>query len=254
MLRALALFPLISSAFLLRSVGILARLSVFAEACSIESSAMAIAMARKDEVPHLQDVNNVPARLSIVVGENLRNLRRKHNLSLEQLAHISGVSRAMLGQIETGKSAPTINLLGRIAEALKVSVASLISTPGNAGTIIVPHDKATVVAFSEGQFVCRALFPWGDRQKVEIYEVAIGANHEETCAALPAGTKKSIVVVTGELEVAVGDDSPAHLSGGDAILFSADTRHHLRNPRDQETKAFLVVMSFEDAGTRGRPT
>ena len=41
--------------------------------------------------------------LTPVVGTNLRRLRMKRGLSLERLARASGVSRAMLGQIELGQ-------------------------------------------------------------------------------------------------------------------------------------------------------
>ena len=44
-----------------------------------------------------------------VVGANLRRLRVRRGLSLEKLSKLSNVSRAMLGQIELGQSAPTIN-------------------------------------------------------------------------------------------------------------------------------------------------
>ena len=57
--------------------------------------------------------------LAPVVGANLRRMRVKRGLSLERLARASGVSRAMLGQIELGQSAPTINVLWKIASALK---------------------------------------------------------------------------------------------------------------------------------------
>jgi transcriptional regulator with XRE-family HTH domain len=191
---------------------------------------------------------SVATKLSIIVGENLRYLRRKSGLSLEQLAAKSGVSRAMLGQIETGKSAPTINLLGRIAEALKVSVPSLISNPASGGTVIVPRDRATVLASSNGDFTCRALFPWGDPQSIEIYEVTVAAHHSEDVAAYEPGVKKALVVLAGEIEVTVAEDSPAHLSEGDAILFNADSAHKLHNPGDNDAKAFLVVAPVD----RGR--
>jgi transcriptional regulator with XRE-family HTH domain len=211
-----------------------------------------MSMARKEDITDLQGAYSVPAKLSIIVGENLRQLRRKSRLSLEQLAQISGVSRAMLGQIETGKSAPTINLLGRIAEALKVSVSSLISNPGVSGTVIVPRDRATVVTSSEGGFISRALFPWGDPQSIEIYEVTVFPHHRESFVAQTSGTKKSLVIVSGDLEITVGEDSPAHLSDGDAILFNADTSHHFHNSGDREAKAFLVVTGLEGASSRGR--
>lgn len=190
----------------------------------------------------------VATKLSIIVGENLRRLRRKCGLSLEQLAARSGVSRAMLGQIETGKSAPTINLLGRIAEALNVSVPSLISNPSSGGTVIVPRDRATVLASSNGGFTCRALFPWGDPQTIEIYELTIVAHHSEQVAAYEPGVKKALVVLAGEIEVVVAEDSPAHLSEGDAILFNADSPHRLHNPGNNDAKAVLVVAPID----RGR--
>ncbi len=209
-------------------------------------------MARKEDFENFQGADNGPTKLSIIVGENLRQLRRKNGLSLEQLGALSGVSRAMLGQIETGKSAPTINLLGRIAEALKVSVPSLISSPGVGGTIIVPRDRATVVSSSEGGFVSRALFPWGDPQSIEIYEVTVSAHHREAFAAQTAGAKKNLVVISGSLEILVGEDSPARLIEGDAILFNADTPHHFHNPGDGDAKAFLVVTGLDGSNARIR--
>ena len=196
---------------------------------------MPMSMARKEDITQLQSADSVPAKLSIIVGKNLRQLRRKNGLSLEQLAHLSGVSRAMLGQIETGKSAPTINLLGRIAEALKVSVPSLISNPGIGRTVIVPRDRATIVTSSEGGFVSRALFPsLGRSAKHRDNEVTVSPHHGKSFAAQTPGTEKSLVIVSGDLEITVGEDSPAHLSNGDAILFNADTPHHFHNSGDKE--------------------
>ena len=65
--------------------------------------------------------------LTPVVGANLRKLRVKRGLSLERLAQASGVSRAMLSQIELGRSTPTINVVWRIARALEVPFSALIA-------------------------------------------------------------------------------------------------------------------------------
>src|SRR5262245_47190505 len=70
------------------------------------------------------------ADLAPVVGANLRRLRVQRGLSLEKLAQSSGVSRAMLGQIELGRSAPTINVLWKIARALDVTFSALITARG----------------------------------------------------------------------------------------------------------------------------
>ena len=63
------------------------------------------------------------------VGENLKRLRRHVGLSLENLAKRSRVSRAMLGQIESGRSIPTVTVVWKIARALGVDTVDLISAP-----------------------------------------------------------------------------------------------------------------------------
>ena len=65
--------------------------------------------------------------LTPILGANLRRLRIRRGLSLERLARASGVSRAMLGQIELGQSTPTINVVWKIARSLSVPFSALIS-------------------------------------------------------------------------------------------------------------------------------
>lgn len=64
-------------------------------------------------VPGVETLSSDDADLSPLVGNNLRRLRTCRGHSLERLAKLSGVSRAMLGQIELGRSVPTITLLWR---------------------------------------------------------------------------------------------------------------------------------------------
>ena len=54
------------------------------------------------------------------VAQNLQRLRGKRHLSLDALARQCGVSRAMLAQIESGRSVPSIKVLCKIAKGLKV--------------------------------------------------------------------------------------------------------------------------------------
>lgn len=60
------------------------------------------------------------------VGANLRAVRRQASLSLDALAGKASVSRAMLGQIENGRSVPTVTLLWRIARALDAALSELL--------------------------------------------------------------------------------------------------------------------------------
>src|SRR3954464_13288785 len=87
-----------------------------------------------EALPHEVAHGEGAADLAPVVGKNLRRLRTQRGWSLERLAKASGGSRAMLGQVELGQSAPTINVLWKIARALGLPFSALISVSGTSGT------------------------------------------------------------------------------------------------------------------------
>ena len=60
------------------------------------------------------------------LGENLRKLRLKKNLSQGDLATNLGVDRAYISNIENGRMNPTLSTLEKIAGALKISSSELL--------------------------------------------------------------------------------------------------------------------------------
>jgi DNA-binding XRE family transcriptional regulator len=91
---------------------------------AVEGGAVSASDARaRRNSPASRHGNDEVARL---IGGHLRRLREQHGLSLERLAQRSGVSRAMLGQIELAKSVPTITVLLRIAGAFGVPITAFL--------------------------------------------------------------------------------------------------------------------------------
>ncbi len=66
------------------------------------------------------------AELTGRVADNLREHRKRRNLSLDQLAQLTGVSRAALSQIETRKTNPTIGVIWKIAAGMGIAFSDLI--------------------------------------------------------------------------------------------------------------------------------
>jgi transcriptional regulator with XRE-family HTH domain len=185
--------------------------------------------------------------LGIVVGHNIKRLRARRNLSLEGLAKLSGVSRAMLGQIETGRSVPTINVVWKVACAFAVPFSTLISTP-NADAIRVIHGKdAKVLTSNSGFFSTRALFPFDSERRTEFYELRLKGQGIEEAEPHAIGTTENIVVVRGKLEMEIAGQQRI-LGAGDAIFFLADQPHVYRNPGKEETVAYLVMTYAEPTG------
>lgn len=190
----------------------------------------------------LKPVSEVPPAL----GPNLRRLRSKRGLSLERLARRSGVSRAMLSQIELGQSAPTINLLWKVARALDVPFSNLIERSNANPPAVLPARSGRLLTNQDGSFSSRALFPIDDhRRRMEFYELRLKGKGEELAHPHPPGTIENLVVTAGAVEIEV--DRVGHrLEVGDAIVFGADVPHAYRNLGGSEAVLYLVMTYSED--------
>lgn len=193
--------------------------------------------------------------LAPVVGANLRRLRVRRGLSLEKLSQRSGVSRAMLGQIELGQSAPTINVLWKIARALDVTFATLIQTREAGGTTLLKKAQAKVLTSQAGAFSSRALFPFDGPRRAEFYELRLGAHATEEAEAHAPGTVENLVVAEGQLEIVIsrpkgqegGQGETHRLETGDAIVFEADVPHSYINVGGSDCVMYLVMTYAEQA-------
>lgn len=183
--------------------------------------------------------------LAPIVGTNLRRLRGERGLSLEGLAKISGVSRAMLGQIELGQSAPTINVLWKIARALDLPFSALITAQKTVtGTRVLQAAKTKRLTSHDGSFSSRALFPFDEPRRVELYELELKKGGIEVADAHAPGTRENLVVSKGRVEIAV--DGVVHVLGaGDAVVFEADVPHHYKNVGDSDATMYLVMTYVE---------
>jgi transcriptional regulator with XRE-family HTH domain len=182
--------------------------------------------------------------LTRVVGRNLRRLRRKRGLALEALSRASGVSRAMLSQVELGRSTPTINVLWKISRALGVPFSALIADPTDGQPTVMRASTAKVLTSHDGAFQSRALFPFDSPRVVEFYELRLSPNAVERADAHPAGTKENLAVAEGHLGMVIGGKRH-HLRAGDAILFDADVPHEYWNEGTEPLRMYLV-MTYSD--------
>src|SRR6266704_1809759 len=71
--------------------------------CVILSPNMATVSTKKGKRKKLEEETQ---QLKRNVGQNVERLRKQRSLSQDALATLAGVSRAMLGQVESAESAP----------------------------------------------------------------------------------------------------------------------------------------------------
>jgi transcriptional regulator with XRE-family HTH domain len=178
--------------------------------------------------------------LGAVIGANLRRLRTKRGLSLEALARQAAVSRAMIGQIEGGRSMPTIGLLWKLAKALEVPFSALMGG-GSGGTMsVLRAGQSKVLASHDGTFTSRALFPFDSERRVEFYELGLAPGAVEVAEPHAPGTTENLTVAAGRVEIVAAQERTL-LETGDSVFFHADVPHSYANPGGERATMFLVM-------------
>jgi transcriptional regulator with XRE-family HTH domain len=178
------------------------------------------------------------------VGPNLRRLRVKRGLSLERLARVSGVSRAMLGQIELGHSTPTINLLWKISRGLEVPFSALVTAATVRAATVLRANGARLLTSTDGTFTSRALSPFPAGRGGEFYELRLAAGSIERAEAHAPGTTENLVLARGTAVIGVGK-LRHELAQGDSIVFDADVPHSYENPGKDAAVMYLVMTYAE---------
>lgn len=176
-----------------------------------------------------------------VLCERVIGLRKKHKLTLEQLAATSGVSRSMLSQIERGQANPTLAVTFRIAQAFGISIGELVDQPWSASNIEVVHGNDPNNLFrSDDQCQIRTLSPMHMEKNIEFYEIRLAPKAKLDSAPHFEGTRELLTVTQGHAKVRSGTNE-CLLAAGDSAHYRADLAHCIENSGKKELVCHLVV-------------
>jgi len=180
------------------------------------------------------------AELAGRVANNLREHRRRRDISLDELAQRTGVSRAGLSQIETRKTNPSIGVLWKVASGLGIPFAELIGE-GREVVSVLRRNEAQVLRSADRKFESRPLMPASGNNQVEVYELRLAARARYSSEAHGPGTRELVIVLSGALRMIVGEHSE-DLEAGDSMLFNANVAHAYENTAGSEARYHDVII------------
>ena len=73
-----------------------------------------------------EDIRNNVSLLRGIISKNIKDLRKGQNITQEDLARMTGISRPTLARIETCRHSISVEHLAIIAKALEVSINDLL--------------------------------------------------------------------------------------------------------------------------------
>ena len=177
----------------------------------------------------------------IELAQRIKARRRGQNLTLEQIASRTGLTRSVLSKVENFRVTPSLPALGKIAQALGTSVSEL--TEG-----LDERPQVVVVRSGQGQRVER-----DKPDSVIVYESLAHDRYskamEPLLLAVPGGTARKqalahegeefMFVVSGEVDLEYGEEVYA-LKAGDSAYFDAQVEHRLVNSTGQPAQVLCV--------------
>lgn len=176
-----------------------------------------------------------------IIGTNLKCLREKQNLSLGQLAELSGVSKVMLSQIEKGAGNPTINTIWKIAGGLQVSYSSLLELH-EPEVKVIKRSEAPVQDDSGYRIFC--YYPTTPTRNFELYQIEMSPGCRHEAVGHSEISQEYVMAVEGTLTMEIlGREY--HLQKDDALVFEASGKHVYCNRGTSSNK--LVVIIYYNA-------
>lgn len=174
------------------------------------------------------------------VGDRLKTLRQQFGMTQRQLAECAGVPHGQISMIETNKSSPSVASLRRILGGLGITMSEFFEPEATTSTqlFFTPDElrDLTSLLYQDDELAQQkiAIQQVGDAKAhglqilQERYEP--GADTGDTMIEHEAS--EGGIVISGELEITVGDQTRI-LKAGDAYLFNSRDPHRFRNISDR---------------------
>lgn len=179
--------------------------------------------------------------LGKTIAVNLRRLRTERNLTLGQLSKISGISKAMLSDIEKGSSNPTINTIWKIANGLNVPYTKLMEGIENKATV-VRRDEPAVQTGETEHYRVYCYFPSTPVRNFELFYAELDPGASNISIGHSEKAQEYIFVMKGQLALRTeaGDYT---LEAGDSLVFDSSIGHTYINRQDI-LLSFLVINYY----------
>ncbi|KDB05968.1 transcriptional regulator, XRE family [Burkholderia sp. lig30] len=188
-----------------------------------------------------------------LIAKRVRDLRKARDLTLDDLADASGVSRSMISLIERQETSPTAVVLNKLADALGVTLAALFSTEPRsvAEQPLARRSEQQVWKDPASGYVRRHVSPSGFASPIELVEVIFPPGESVAFENVMRNmvTHQQIWVLEGEMDVTVGEKT-WQLQTGDCLAMVLDQRIVFRNPGLEPARYAVALTTLPPTSRR----
>ncbi|MFG2863556.1 helix-turn-helix domain-containing protein [Streptomyces sioyaensis] len=180
-------------------------------------------------------------QLTQSLARNLKHWRAERGFTLDALAARAGVSRGMIIQIEQARTNPSVGTTVKIADALGVSITTLLDYEQGPQVRIVAADDAVRLWSTEAGSHTTLLVGAEAPGPFELWDWRLMPGDRSASDPHPPGTVELLQVRTGTLTLVV-DGVEHRVPAGSAASFEAKVPHAYRNDGDEPIEMTMSVI------------
>lgn len=173
------------------------------------------------------------------IGENLKKMRNERGLSLDKASEITGVSKAMLAQIERGDSVPTVTTLWKIANGFKISFSSLINQK-TSKIQVIKKDQVKMITDDNDHYRVMTIVPFTPEKQFEVFSVELDPKKSQSSLSHNPGVEEHVFVKEGSMDIDINGKVETILKD-EAIIFEGDQPHTYKNTGSHILKLFILI-------------
>ncbi|MDO8956668.1 MAG: cupin domain-containing protein [Deltaproteobacteria bacterium] len=185
------------------------------------------------------------------LGEKVKDLRLQKRYTLRQVAGNTGLSIALLSQIENNAVSPPVATLLRIARALDVTIGYFFREEESKDKAVVVRKNERKKAFrrryaqhGEGGYTYEALAYTRNAKHMEPFLVEFEPKQKEELTFLNHRGEEFLFLFRGRLAFHYDQDEIV-LDSGDSLYFDSGVPHAFRALRGKKAQGIVIVYSEE---------
>jgi transcriptional regulator with XRE-family HTH domain len=184
----------------------------------------------------------------VQITNKLKDIRKEKNLTLQELADATGVTKGMLSQVENNRTIPSLTVFLNIIKSLRIDINDFFQDFNNGADSKVifkkavqyqPFEKENAIGFNYQRILSSAIGEY----HADFVLLTLAPNAQREMVQTDAYEFKYIL--KGTVEYIIGSEVFI-LEAGDSIFFDATEPHNPKNIGPAEAQ-LLVVYIFNTA-------
>ncbi len=185
-----------------------------------------------------------------LLAQKIKDLRLKQNMTIEEVAQRTNLSKSLISKIENNKTSPPIATLMNISKALNVHIGYFFGENPEKESAIVSREGKRTSFIREKNGIMQLFEPLA----LELSDAAGQPFIITATSKISSSTRKEfdhhnseefIYILEGTIEIVFETGQTYKLAKGDSLYFNANVPHHVNLIKSQPAKWLVTLLNKE---------